>query len=243
MKILNKHKEKTMIHLYVKTHNKTGLKYFGKTTKEDPYEYVGSGKYWKSHLKMHGNDVSTEIIGTFFTEVECEQFAMKFSKKNDIVNSRYWANLIYENGLDGAPKGNKLSLSTKQKISDALIGKSSPKSKYNMKESKNDRSERSKRISKNTIWINNGIESKRSTTILDGWKAGRIQNGNIGNKRLGQKNNGTNTRGKKIYNNKQRHAYFFENQQPEGWFRGKMEGYQGGTGTNKKGKKYDRQSV
>ena len=50
----------------------------------------------------------------------------------------------------------------------------------------------------------------------------------------------TNTKGKKIYNNGQKHAYFFENLQPESWFRGKMKGYQGGTGTNKKGKKYEK---
>ena len=232
-----------MIHLYVKTHNKTGLKYFGKTTKEDPHGYVGSGKYWKSHLKVHGNDVSTEIVGTFISEVECEKFALKFSNENDIVNSEDWANLIYENGLDGAPKGNKVKLSTKQKISESLIGKPSPKSKYDMKETKENRSERSKRASKGTIWINNEIESKRSKNIPNGWKLGRIQNGNIGDRSLGGKNDGTNTKGKKIYNNGQKHAYFFENLQPEGWFRGKMKGYQGGTGTNKKGKKYERQSV
>ena len=34
-------------YLYVKQHNKTGLKYFGKTTKKDPLKYKGSGLYWK----------------------------------------------------------------------------------------------------------------------------------------------------------------------------------------------------
>lgn len=38
-----------IIHLYVKIHNVTGLKYFGKTTK-DPFKYRGSGKYWLAHL-------------------------------------------------------------------------------------------------------------------------------------------------------------------------------------------------
>ena len=229
-----------MIYLYVKTHNKTGLKYFGKTTNNNPYDYVGSGKYWKSHLKVHGNDVSTEIVETFISEVECEKFAVKFSNENDIVNSKDWANLISENGLDGAPKGTKVKLSTKQKISESLIGKPSPKSKYIMKETKDNRSERSKRVSKGTIWINNGIESKRSKSITDEWQSGRIQNGNIGDRTLGKRNDGTNTKGKKIYNNGQKYAYFFENLQPESWFRGKMKGYQGGTGTNKKGKKYEK---
>jgi len=39
-----------MVYLYVKIHNVTKLKYFGKTTK-NPYNYKGSGLYWKRHLK------------------------------------------------------------------------------------------------------------------------------------------------------------------------------------------------
>lgn len=94
-----------MIYLYVKTHNVTGLKYFGKTTKEDPHKYTGSGKYWKKHLNKHGFDYTTEIIATFQDEKLCEEFAIKFSRENNIVESELWANLQEENGLDGAPKG------------------------------------------------------------------------------------------------------------------------------------------
>jgi len=50
-----------MLFLYKKTHNKTGLKYLGKT-QQDPYKYKGSGTYWTRHLAIHGNDVSTEIL-------------------------------------------------------------------------------------------------------------------------------------------------------------------------------------
>jgi hypothetical protein len=39
------------IYLYVKTHNNTGMKYLGKTTKPDPHKYPGSGKRWTRHLK------------------------------------------------------------------------------------------------------------------------------------------------------------------------------------------------
>jgi 5-methylcytosine-specific restriction endonuclease McrA len=42
-----------MIYLYVKTHNKTGLKYLGKT-EQDPFVYLGSGKRWLNHLNKHG---------------------------------------------------------------------------------------------------------------------------------------------------------------------------------------------
>jgi hypothetical protein len=49
------------IYLYVKTHNKTGLKYLGKTSK-NPHTYLGSGVDWKVHLKEYGLDHTTEII-------------------------------------------------------------------------------------------------------------------------------------------------------------------------------------
>jgi hypothetical protein len=93
-----------IIYLYIKTHNVTGLKYFGKTTK-NPYKYSGSGKYWKKHIKKHGNDVTTTVIGEFADIEQCTQFAINFSNENNIVESNEWANLIVENGMDGAPKG------------------------------------------------------------------------------------------------------------------------------------------
>lgn len=87
-------------YLYIKTHNTTGLKYFGKTTK-DPHKYRGSGKHWLSHLKMHGNNITTEIIGYFTVEEECRRVAESFSREHNIVDSKEWANMIIENGLDG----------------------------------------------------------------------------------------------------------------------------------------------
>lgn len=231
-----------MIYLYVKTHNVTGLKYFGKTTKEDPIKYSGSGKYWKRHLKKHGFDFSTEIVGEFEDPKLCQEIALKFSMDNDIVNNEDWANLIEENGLDGAPIGNIISDRTKNKISKSLLGKPSTKSSYKMKESHEERSSRMMNISKDTIWINNGIETRRikSAVIPAGWVLGRIP-GTIGDKNLGAKNiNGNNTKGKKIYNNGSRHAYFIEGKEPDGWVRGKMDGYQGGTGNLKKGKTYEK---
>ena len=87
-------------YLYIKTHNITGLKYFGKTTNKDPYKYKGSGTYWKRHLKKHGYDVTTEVLGYYINEKECKSDSLKFSKENDIVNSKQWANLKEET-LDG----------------------------------------------------------------------------------------------------------------------------------------------
>lgn len=88
-------------YLYVKTHNQTGLKYFGKTTQKDPFKYKGSGKYWKRHLKIHGNDVSTEIIGYYTNVDECRYKALSFSKDNNIIDSKEWANFREEDGLLG----------------------------------------------------------------------------------------------------------------------------------------------
>ncbi len=88
--------------LYIKTHNVTGLKYFGKTIKSDAESYSGSGTYWKRHLKKHGTDLKTEIVFKSSNINDITKFAINFSEENDIVNSKKWANLIVENGLDGS---------------------------------------------------------------------------------------------------------------------------------------------
>lgn len=92
-----------MTTLYIKTHNTTGLKYFGKTNR-DPFTYAGSGTYWKRHIHIHGNDVTTKIYTQIdeITETELlKSTALKFSEENNIVNSKDWANLIVEDGLSG----------------------------------------------------------------------------------------------------------------------------------------------
>ena len=91
--------------LCVKIHNKTGLKYFCKTTKSDPYAYDGSGVYWRRHIKKHGRDITTQVIGYFKERNICERFALDFSRIHNIIESNEWANLIYENGLDGGSSG------------------------------------------------------------------------------------------------------------------------------------------
>lgn len=91
-------------YLYIKTHCITGLKYFGKTTK-NPFKYQGSGIHWRRHLRKHGKDHTTEVVAEFDDADECEKFALEFSRKNNIVESVEWANLIPENGKDGMPVG------------------------------------------------------------------------------------------------------------------------------------------
>jgi hypothetical protein len=92
-----------MISLYVKTHNKTGLKYFGKTKSKNVHQYTGSGVYWRRHLNVHGKDYSTEIIAQFSEDQfeKLNEFAVNFSVENNIVASEEWANFTIETGLDG----------------------------------------------------------------------------------------------------------------------------------------------
>jgi len=87
-------------YLYIKQHKITKLKYFGKTTK-DPNKYFGSGKHWIRHIKKHGLEIDTIWYQLFTDEKEMVDFALKFSKDNNIVESIEWANLKEENGLDG----------------------------------------------------------------------------------------------------------------------------------------------
>jgi hypothetical protein len=98
---------KKIIYLYLKTHNKTGLKYLGKTT-QNPFKYHGSGKIWKDHIKKHGYDITTEIL---FETDDPDKFiekAVYYSSVLNIVESESFANLMIEKG-DGAPVGNNYS--------------------------------------------------------------------------------------------------------------------------------------
>lgn len=104
--------------LYVKQHNLTGLKYFGKTTAKDPIKYKGSGKYWNDHLKHHGNEITTVWRELFDDKQLLIEFALKFSKENNIIESNNWANLIEENGIDGWHPGQKRKFKKRKPLSD-----------------------------------------------------------------------------------------------------------------------------
>lgn len=113
------------IYLYIKQHSITGLKYFGKTTLKDPFKYNGSGKVWKRHILKHGKQNIKTLDVWGFDDIElCINFAIKFSRKNNIVNSDKWANLIEENGINGGSnkgrvgtKGWKMSEESRQILS------------------------------------------------------------------------------------------------------------------------------
>lgn len=90
-----------MIHLYVKTHNVTGLKYLGKTVSQNPEEYQGSGIRWKNHIKKHGYDVSTEILLSSEDPEVIRDRGLYYSELWNVVKSPEWANLKEESGDGG----------------------------------------------------------------------------------------------------------------------------------------------
>jgi hypothetical protein len=109
-----------IIYLYVKTHNKTGLKYLGKTTMPDPHAYTGSGVDWKKHLKEHGEDYTTEIIRECRTNQELNKWGRYYSELWNIVESPEWANRIPETG------GGSCGPEAAKKISETLKGRKKP---------------------------------------------------------------------------------------------------------------------
>lgn len=95
-----------MIYLYLKQHKITGLKYFGRTTSRNPFKYKGSGTRWGYHCSKHGwEHVITVDVWGFDTQEACTEFALLFSRENNIVESQEFANLEIEDGINGKLKG------------------------------------------------------------------------------------------------------------------------------------------
>ena len=95
-------------YLYIKQHSITGLKYFGKTTK-DPYTYKGSGVYWNDHIKKNGKEhIVTLWVSELFHDTSIVDYALQLSEENNIVKSKGWANQKPENGLDGGGDGSSI---------------------------------------------------------------------------------------------------------------------------------------
>ena len=90
--------------LYLKQHNETGLKYFGKTV-QDPEIYHGSGVYWNNHLNKHGYNITTVWKKLFTSKAELTQYALEYSTTHNIVESTEYANLKPEDGLMGGDTG------------------------------------------------------------------------------------------------------------------------------------------
>tara|TARA_B110000902_G_C14016863_1_gene478743 strand:- start:7 stop:603 length:597 start_codon:yes stop_codon:yes gene_type:complete len=86
-----------MLTLYLKTHNKTGKKYLGKTN-GDAFKYSGSGVDWKKHLEENGKEVTTEILYQTEDKSRLKSQGKYYSKLWDIVASTEFLNLQEESG-------------------------------------------------------------------------------------------------------------------------------------------------
>jgi len=95
------------IYLMVKTHQKTGLKYLCKTTR-NPFKYNGSGVDWLKHLKKHGFEHDTMIVMECANQAELYHWGSYYSKLWNVVygqddyGNKIWANRIPETGGGGA---------------------------------------------------------------------------------------------------------------------------------------------
>lgn len=113
----------TIYYLYIKSHNKTGLKYLGKTKQTNPDVYRGSGKDWVAHLREHGNDVTTTILKECSSNDEIREWGIYYSNLWNVVESSEWANNIPETGGGfGLKPGTKRSETAKKNISKGLTG-------------------------------------------------------------------------------------------------------------------------
>lgn len=112
--------------LYIK--ELAGIKYFGKTSKENIEYYSGSGKIWKDRIKKYGkeNIKTLWVSDWFYDPYLIQEFALLLSKNNQIVESDSWANYIPENGLDGLVLGHKWTEEQRMAKSLSTRGENNP---------------------------------------------------------------------------------------------------------------------
>lgn len=162
--------------LYLKTHNKTGLKYLGKTTR-DPFVYKGSGKRWQNHIKKHGYDVTTEILFETDDKKLLREKGLYYSELWNVVRNPEFANLVNESG-DGGDTSSSIeyqiaiknrNLSTFPKFIEAI------KNRDNSKLSAL-RKGKSPSIEHNLKWYNNG---KINIYVTEGTQPIEFERGRI----------------------------------------------------------------
>lgn len=103
--------------LYIKQCSHCNLKYFGKTISEDIENYPGSGVRWTRHLSKHRATSKHLWNSDWYYDTTITRFAIKFSVLNRIVESKGWANLAIENGIQGGFLGEEISKKAHIKIS------------------------------------------------------------------------------------------------------------------------------
>lgn len=108
-----------------------GIKYFCKSVRKNIETYTGSGTRWLKHVRKYGKqNIKTLWVSDWFNcPIELQKFALEYSKNNNIVESKEWANLVPENGIGGGSiKGHMAgvpkpkSLKHRKSISKTLSG-------------------------------------------------------------------------------------------------------------------------
>ena len=93
-------------YIYVKQ-APSGLMYLGKTVKnikDNPNCYIGSGEYWKAHLKKYSytyKDIKTWILHETEDNEDLINTGRYYSQLWNVVESDQWANLKEEDGTGG----------------------------------------------------------------------------------------------------------------------------------------------
>lgn len=109
--------------LYIKQCPHCGLKYLGKTVREDLEKYTGSGVRWTRHLEKH-KVVPVHIWNSdWFYNTSIVHCALRLSEKLNIVESEEWANAVPEDGMgNGGPtnKGRILDQEWRKNIGSAV---------------------------------------------------------------------------------------------------------------------------
>ena len=150
-------------YLYIKRHRITGKLYFGKTVAnyEEMLTYFGSGKYWQNHIMKHSKEyVETVWFCLFYDKEECKKFAEIFSEQEKIVESKNWANLRPENGLNGG--GEKGRICSKH----AYHKPRTAEHTRNLNESRKKNNKLKKELGVSTSW-NTGLTKETSPKLKE----------------------------------------------------------------------------
>ena len=91
--------------LYHHTHNITGKKYLGQTTR-DLNVYKGSSVEWLEHLEQYGDDYSTEILFESSDKEKFKEVCQQYSEKLDVVKNNEYFNKLPEHGGSLGGKAN-----------------------------------------------------------------------------------------------------------------------------------------
>ena len=90
-------------YLMVKNPKGHNVKYLCKCMdNKDPYEYKGSGVFWRKIINKLDCEIETEVLGHYDTNGELREAGEYYSKLFNVVESKEWANCIPEIGDGGS---------------------------------------------------------------------------------------------------------------------------------------------